>query len=444
MPTAGAGQGDIYDPGMPGFELLARLLDAAESAAPVDAVGAVTREVGKRLRATAVSFLIVDTSGRSLVRMAHDPLSPHAAGSTSTPSADPRTVGEDSALTVPFDGGPMERVLRGQHPEVQPPGRRTDSWTLLAPVTERGEVLGVLELLLPEEPSKEDVGEIAALAHLLAFVVIANRRHTDLFEWGQRSRPLSLSAEIQQRLLPGPQTCEGGAFTLSGWLEPATDIAGDTFDYSLARNTLYLSMTDAMGHGVGAALTATLCVGALRGSRRAEASLTEQATSANVAVAEHGTANGLDDFVTGLVGRLDLRTGALQIINAGHVPPYLARDTQVSTVDLPANLPFGMFADARYEAATVRLEPGDRVVLVTDGMLERNASAIDLPAAIRESASLHPREAAMALADSVLAATGHALSDDATILCLDWYGGHGDARSTKGGAEVLRASRPTR
>jgi serine phosphatase RsbU (regulator of sigma subunit) len=102
-----------------------------------------------------------------------------------------------------------------------------------------------------------------------------------------------------------------------------------------------------------------------------------------------------------------------------------------------------MFADARYEAATARLEPGDRVVFVTDGMLERNAAAIDLPAAIRESAHLHPREAATALADSVLAATGHALSDDATILCLDWYGGHGDSRTTNGGAEVLRASRPT-
>ena len=81
-------------------------------------------------------------------------------------------------------------------------------------------------------------------------MVIANRRHTDLYEWGQRTRPLSLSAEIQHRLLPGPQTCEAGAFTLAGWLEPAAGIAGDTFDFSLARDLLHLSMTDAMGHGV--------------------------------------------------------------------------------------------------------------------------------------------------------------------------------------------------
>jgi hypothetical protein len=77
----------------------------------------------------------------------------------------------------------------------------------------------------------------------LAFVVIANRRHTDLYEWGQRTRPLSLSAEIQHRLLPGPQTCEAGSFTLAGWLEPAAGIAGDTFDFSLARDVLHLSLT---------------------------------------------------------------------------------------------------------------------------------------------------------------------------------------------------------
>ena len=122
---------------------------------------------------------------------------------------------------------------------------------------------------------------------MLAFVVIANRRHTDLYEWGQRTRPLSLSAEIQHRLLPGPQTCEGGAFTLAGWLEPAAGIAGDTFDFSLARDLLHLSITDAMGHGVAAALNATLCVGSLRNARSEGASLLGQVTLTNQALVEH-------------------------------------------------------------------------------------------------------------------------------------------------------------
>lgn len=412
----------------------------------MDAVSALTREVGTRLRASSASFLIADTSGRALVRLVHIPLGGRESGpGTPTPEAGHRRDGVESATTLPFDGGPMERVVRRQQPEVVPPESRggRQGWTVLAPVTERGEAIGVLELLLPEEPGKDDTAEIASLAHLLAFVVIANRRHTDLFEWGHRSRPLSLSAEIQQRLLPGPRTCEAGAFTLSGWLEPAADIAGDTFDYSLERDLLHLSMTDAMGHGVGAALTATLCVSALRGSRRAGASLTEQASRANVAVDEHDAGGGLDDFVTGLIGRLDLTTGLLQLVNAGHVTPYLARDGEVSAISLPANLPFGIFSDTVYQAVDLELQADDRVVFVTDGMLERNAADIDLPTAIRESASLHPREAAGALADSVLEATGHALSDDATVLFLDWYGGHGQDRRTAAGADVMRASTST-
>lgn len=432
---------------MSGFASLTRLLHAAQVAAPVDAVNALTREVGKRLGAVSVSFLIADMSGRALVRLVHVSLDPDGqTPGASTLEAGHRTLDEESATTVPFDGGPVERVVRSQRPEVIPPehlaGQR--SWTVLAPVTERGEAIGVLELLLPEEPGEEDTAEIASLAHLLAFVVIANRRHTDLFEWGQRSRPLSLSAEIQQRLLPGSRTCEAGAFSLSAWLEPAADIAGDTFDYSLERDTLHLSVTDAMGHGVGAALTATLCVSALRGSRRTGASLPQQARAANNAVAERDTADGIDDFVTGLIGRIDLDTGVLHLVNAGHVMPYLARDGEVSKVALPVNLPFGILAGTVYQSVDLGLQPGDRIVFVTDGMLERNAANIDLPAAIRGTGSLHPREAVAALADSVLAATGRALSDDATVLCLDWYGGHGQHRTASQGADAARASAPTR
>jgi serine phosphatase RsbU (regulator of sigma subunit) len=261
---------------------------------------------------------------------------------------------------------------------------------------------------------------------------------------GPPGRPLSLSAEVQQRLLPSSRTCEAGAFTLSGWLEPAADIAGDTFDYSLQRDTLHLSVTDAMGHGVGAALAATLCVNALRGSRRAGSSLGEQAHAANEAVADRHAEDGVDDFVTGLIGRVDLKTGVLHLVNAGHVMPYLAREGEVSTVALPANLPFGTLADTIYQTVELGLQPGDRIVFDTDGMLERNAANIDLPTAIRRTDSLHPREAAAALADSVLAATGHALSADATVLCVDWYGGHGQERTAPEGADVARASTPLR
>lgn len=423
-----------------------RFLEAAEAASPVEAVEQVARELGLAFGADTVSFLIADLSGRALVRLAHVPL---AQDSTSGESPDRgvRREDQESASVLPFDGGPEEQAVRTQQVCVLPPdaaARATTAgmWRVLAPVTERGESIGLLEMFLPAEPDDEVVAEIAQVALLMAFVVIANRRHTDLFEWGQRSRSFSLSAEIQQRLLPEAHTCEAAAFTLAAWLEPAESIGGDTFDYSQARDSLQLSLTDAMGHGVNAALTASVCVGGLRGARRRGMSLLEQAAIANSSLADHAFSRSGDDFATGVIGRVDLKTGAIEIVNAGHVLPYLLRGSEVTSLDLGTHLPFGMFAETTYESTHLTLEPGDRVVFVTDGMLERNVAGIDLTGAIRDTGSLHPREVVRALADSALTAAGHALEDDATVLVLDWHGMHDESRESVAGADPARASDP--
>jgi len=402
------------------------MLAAAENAEPVDAVEAVTRELGAALGARAISFLIADLSGRALVRLVYAP--------DGTVRGERRS-GDEVAALLPFDGGPQEQALRSQTVQVV---AAADGWTVLAPVTERGEVIGLLEVLLPSEPQPPVLAEIGRTAHALAFVVIANRRHTDLFEWGQRTTPFTLSAEIQRRLLPGSFTCESGAFTLSGWLEPAASIGGDTFDYSLGRNTLHLSVTDAMGHGVASALTATLGVGSLRNSRRKGLSLAEQADAANAALFEHAGVNSI--FVTAVIGRLDLRTGVCALLNAGHVPPLLIRGGEARALKLPRNLPLGAFRDADFHSHEVALQPGDRLVIITDGMYERDAARINLSHALRSVAHLHPREAVRELADALLAVAGPSLADDATLLVLDWYDGHGRERSTVAGADPDLAS----
>jgi serine phosphatase RsbU (regulator of sigma subunit) len=416
--------------------MLAAVLRAAEDASPVDAVEAVTRELGRALDARTVSFLIADLSGRALVRLAYVPF----GEATDEDAADERAgrrAGDEVATVVPFDGGAQEHALRMQVPQVL---AGAAGWTVWTPVTERGEAIGLLELTLPAAPDPRALAKIARTAHLLAFVVIANRRHTDLFEWGQRTTPFNLSAEIQRRLLPGAFTCEAGAFTLSGWLEPAASVGGDTFDYSLSRDALYFSVTDAMGHGVASALTATLGVGSLRNSRRRGLSLTEQAVAANAAVVEHaGTAS---TFLTAVLGRVDLPTGVCRIVNAGHLPPLLVRGGEVESLRLPRNFPLGLLPNSTYDGGDVTLLPGDRLVVVTDGMRERKAAQVDLVAELRRIADLHPREAARALADAVLEVAGQTLPDDATLLIIDWYGGHGQLRRSTAGADEARASAP--
>ena len=86
-----------------------------------------------------------------------------------------------------------------------------------------------------------------------------------------------LPPRSQHRLLPGSYTCEAGQFTLAAWLEPPGDIAGDTFDFAIERDTLHVSITDAMGHAIDASMLATVLVGALRNAMRAGVELGEQA-----------------------------------------------------------------------------------------------------------------------------------------------------------------------
>ena len=298
-------------------------------------------------------------------------------------------------------------------------------------MTNRGEAIGVLELLLSEAPDERVLAEVAFAAHALAYVVIANRRFTDLFQWGQRSVPLSLAAEIQHRLLPGAYTCEAGQFTLAGWLEPAGNVGGDTFDFALERSMLHFSMTDAMGHQVAASLLATLLMGGLRNARRAGVGLAEQTRLASEGLAANAPDGG---FVTGQVGRIDLRSGTATIVNAGHPLPLRLRDGRVERVELEVDPPFGTVRGHEYRVQRLPLEPGDRLLFFTDGMLERNTTSVDVEDMVATGATMHPREAVQHLTQAIFAATGGALIDDATAMCLDWHGGPARNRKSHSGA----------
>src|SRR5436305_2250496 len=382
------------------------LVAAVEAAPPVAAVDVLAAELAKAIGAREVSFLIADFSGRSLIRLGHS----GGVGAL-------RLQGRETAERVPLVGTPHGRALAAQAVEVVV---EDGSSRLLAPVTSRGEAVGVLELALEGLPAAQTVADVALAAHFLAYVVIANRRYTDLFEWGQRSVPLSLAAEIQHRLLPGAFTCEAGQFTLAAWLQPAGEIGGDTFDFSLDRDALHLSMTDAMGHTMDAALLATVLVGGLRNARRRGVELAEQARLANDALVEQA---GESQFVTGLVVRIDLAAATAGIVNAGHPPPFRLRGRQVAQLALKADRPFGLQAGRGYRVQALQLEVGDRLIFVTDGMLERDAARMNIAAILSAGMNMHAREAVQHLTQAVLQASGGELRDEATALCHDWQCG---------------------
>ena len=173
--------------------------------------------------AEAVTFLIADFSGRAVVRLT-------SAGRVEGA----RSHGVEQAETLPLAGTRLRagaahaagrrragrRRRTADRPGHRPRGRHRPAGDDAARATRSA----------ARSPTSRSA------AHALAYVVIAARQHTDVFEWGQRSTPFALAAEIQRRLLPASYTCEAGQFTLAGWLEPAAAVGGDTFDYTLDRD----------------------------------------------------------------------------------------------------------------------------------------------------------------------------------------------------------------
>ena len=395
------------------------LLASVEAAPPVDAAEVVAAALTDSLEARDVSFLIADYSGRSLIRLSH----------VRRMNADDDDPSRERGQAVTLAGTPHGRALAEQDVQIV---KDSDGFRVFAPVTSRGEAVGVLELGLDAEPDQQTLAVVSAGAHALAYIVIANRRFTDLFDWGQRSVPLSLEAELQHRLLPASYTCEGGQFTLAGWLQPAGDVGGDTFDFSVERDTLHLSITDAMGHTLNAAVLATVFVGALRNARRRGVNLAQQTQLANEALYGFGDDS---DFVTGQVVRVDHASGLARIVNAGHPSPILIREGRAETVKLAPGLPFGVSLDYDYPVQELQLEVGDRLVFLTDGILERNAANVNALELLTQTRELHAREAVQALTQAVVDACGGVLRDDATVLCVDWHGGPTGARDASSGAD---------
>lgn len=397
---------------------LARLLTAVEKAAPVEAVDVVAEHLRWRFGAMEVSFLIVDLTGRAVARL----------------SSTAATEGGRQAERIPMSGSVYERVIRTQrlYQDAVGQGQR-----VIVPVTNRGDAIGLLELLLPATPDEDVLLAVGEAAHVLAYIVIVNGRFTDLYTWGKRTRPPTLAAEIQYQLLPPSLSCEAAQFTLCGSMEPSEDLSGDTFDYALDRDTLHLSVTDPMGHDLDAALAATVLVGALRGARRAGAGLAEQARLADQALADHGRGHA-----TGQLLRINLHTGEAKLVNAGHPWPLRMREGAAKAIACAVDLPFGLAVSAPrpYRVQTVDLRPGDRLLMLTDGMLERHGERIDLPGLMERSRNLHPRETTLMMTSAVRDAAGGRLQDDATVMCLDWHGHQETHRHVSSGADARRAS----
>ena len=134
------------------------------------------------------------------------------------------------------------------------------------PLSEGSERLGVLELSY-DSWSDDLRAALAPVVRVLVLVLLSKRRYTDAVLRARRHEPLSIAAELQWDLLP-PLTCSTDRVSVSGILEPAYSIGGDSFDYALNRDSAEFAIVDAMGHGMSAVMMSVAAINSLRNARR--------------------------------------------------------------------------------------------------------------------------------------------------------------------------------
>lgn len=293
------------------------------------------------------------------------------------------------------------------------------------PVFEHSVRTGVLAVTV-DEASPEVLDHCRNLGMLAGLLVASAARYTDLVHVRKRGRSMTLAASMQWDLLP-PLTLRTEQVVVAGMLEPAYEVAGDGFDHSVNGDRVDVAVFDGMGHGIGSTLLTTLAMGTYRHQRRERRDLAATHATIDDAVAMQF---GPDAFVTGVLVRLDTATGALEMTNAGHPSPLLLRDRRVvgELATEPA-LPFGVGSDGDHVVRT-SLQPGDTVVLYTDGVVEARGPdgtefGVDRLADLleRESSSERaPEEVLRRLVRAVLEHQGGPLRDDATLVLLRWIG----------------------
>jgi len=298
---------------------------------------------------------------------------------------------------------------------------------LWMPIIDGVERVGVLKIVVEDGGSLEDRAfrrQCWWFAHYLGHLVTVMDTYGDGIDAVRRRQPRTLSAELIWQLLP-PLTSGTDKVIVSGRLEPSSSVGGDVFDYALSDTAAQFAIFDATGHDLHSGLAAAAALAAYRNARRQGHGLFEQTESVHRAVQD---AFGGRMYATGVLATLDLDSGRLRYLSAGHPPPLLLRAGKiVKTLDAGRRPLLGL--DMREgNIAEEMLEPDDTVVLYTDGITEARDEqhqffGIDRLADFIErevSAGTPMPEMVRRVCRRILDHQGGVLQDDATMLLVQW------------------------
>ncbi|GGY50779.1 hypothetical protein GCM10010363_34640 [Streptomyces omiyaensis] len=381
-------------------KLLAELVVRSRSVPGAGLAGLVD-EVGRRMGLTEVRMYVTDLQQARLLAL---------------PTS---RAGEEALDIDDSPAGLAYRLERTQHTR--------DGGTVWVPMIDGVERLGVLKATAPVV-DEELAGWCEALAGLVALLLVSKSSHNDPLVEAERRRAMTVQAELVWAFLP-PRTIGSAHATSSAVLEPAYDIGGDAFDHSFGDGALHLTLLDSMGHDLASGGASAAGLAACRATRRSGGGLADIVPAIDRILEEWFT----DRLMTAVIARLDTGDGTLTWINCAHPPPLLIRGGRVlpRMLEREPDLPLGWGFHTRVPPAvhTVRLRPGDRVLLYSDGVTEARSTRGDLfgevrltDTVIRAIGAGDPApEALRRLVRDLLHHQDHRLRDDATIVLAEWH-----------------------
>jgi phosphoserine phosphatase RsbU/P len=237
-------------------------------------------------------------------------------------------------------------------------------------------------------------------------------------------RDLEMAARIQTELLPESDFAHG-AWQVASYYEPAGPVSGDYCDLAPdGDGSLFFMLGDVSGKGVAAAMLMTQLHAMFRSLKSVGLPLTQIVERASRLLCESSMPTQYATLICGKAGA----SGEVEICNAGHLPALWLNDGEVRTIDA-TGLPVGVFSEQQYSTQTVRLRPGDSLLLYTDGLSEaRDHDGAEygverlatLMSATRASSPVAMISAC--LEDLKIFTGGARKADDLTIMAVRWAG----------------------
>ncbi|HEX6730101.1 MAG TPA: PP2C family protein-serine/threonine phosphatase, partial [Pyrinomonadaceae bacterium] len=295
---------------------------------------------------------------------------------------------------------------------------------MVAPIISNEEVIGVFDLESDELDaySKDDLDVLMLLAAQVAIIIEKVMLHEQLIEKKRLEGQLEVARQVQLELLP-PSDPELAGYDISAYNFPTEEVSGDYYDWvSIYEDQIAITIADVSGKGVPAALLMAF----LRASLRA-ATHVGYATHISMAKVNYLLWESIErnQFVTAFYGILDGSNRTLAYSNAGHNPPLLLSANGNQRFIERGGLPLGMFRDTRYHEYYLSFQPGDLLVLYTDGATEARSPAGEewgrerLAEVIKANSDLSARDLIAALQSEVVRWTdGLGSGDDVTFFVI--------------------------